>query len=219
MLQLRVKGTIDGEITFDDDEIAKLGRALGIATAVTPIDVERQELTGTAADRYMDVEFPERWTVVETREGETYYWPKATEEYSDFTVYEGRTGRGTIRLAIGRCQRVEVWGRNRPYLITFHITAGGKRPLCEFVATDDFSSTRELVAIIRGTGDSQRGMYGPGAHLPGAYRNLRVEIVKDRIGFKGAYNKQAIVAAEDDIDTMLNHSLIQAELRFEIRPS
>ena len=100
-----------------------------MATDTSQIDADRQEFTGTQAERYLDVELPERWEVVETRKGETYYWPQGPDEYTDFTVYEGRTDRGTIRLAIGRCQRTEVWGRDRIYMITFHITAGGKRPL------------------------------------------------------------------------------------------
>lgn len=34
-----------------------------------------------------------------------------------------------------------------------------------------------------------------------------------------SWDRQALVIREDDVDTMLNHSLIQADLRFDIRPS
>ncbi len=218
MLELQVKGTISGTIAIDDTELAKLAQAVAGANAAHE-DPERQGLTGAVAERYMDVEFPGRWELVATREGETYTWPQGPDEYTNFQIYEGRTPRGTIRLAVGRCERTEVWGRDRVYLITFHITAGGKRPLCEFLETDDHATSREFIAIIRGNGDSGRGMYSPGAHLPGAYRKLRIETYSDRIAFKGAWTKQAVVAQEDDIDSMLNHSLIQAEQRFDIRPS
>jgi hypothetical protein len=218
MLQLQVKGTIEGTISLDDVELAKLGRAIAEANAA-PGGAERQELTGATAERYIDVEFPERWELVETREGESYTWPEGPDEYTEFNVYEGRTSRGVIRLAIGRCERTAVWGRDRVYLITFHITAGGKRPLCEFLEVDDYRASREFVAIIRGNGDSGRGMYSPDAHLPGVYRKLRVETYSDRIQFKGAWTKRAVVAEESDIESMLNHSLIQADQRFEIRPS
>lgn len=218
MLELRVKGTIDGTISIDDGELARLAQAIAGANAAAS-DPERQELTGATAERYMDVAFPEHWELVATREGESYTWPAGSDEYIDFNIYEGRTARGAIRLAIGRCDRTEVWGRDRVYLITFHITSGGKRPLCEFLETDDHATSREFIAIIRGNGDSGRGMYGPGVHLPGAYRKLRTEIYSDRIAFKGAWTKQAVVAHEGDIESMLNHSLIQADQRFDIRPS
>lgn len=218
MLQLHVKGTIDGTISLADGELAKLASAIAAANAAAG-DTERHELMGATAERYMDVEFPERWELVETREGESYTWPEGPDKYTEFNIYEGRTSRGVIRLAIGRCQRTEVWGRDRVYLITFHITAGGKRPLCEFLEVDNQATSGEFIAIIRGNGDSGRGMYSPGAHLPGAYRRLRIETYSDRIQFKGAWTKQAVVAKDGDIDSMLNHSLIQADQRFEIRPA
>lgn len=62
-------------------------------------------------------------------------------------------------------------------------------------------------------------MYGAADHLPGAYRRFRIELYNQRITYKGAWAKQAVVAAEGDVDTMLSHSLIQADHRFNIRPS
>jgi hypothetical protein len=218
VLQLQVRGTIEGTITLDDAELAKLAGAIAAANG-GPAETDRQRLTGETAERSMDVEFPEHWELVETRDGETYTWPEGPDEYTEFNIYEGRTPRGVIRLAIGRCERTRVWGRDRVYMITFHITAGGKRPLCEFLEVDDHATSREFIAIIRGNGDSGRGMYSPSAPLPGAYRKLRIEIYSDRIRSKGAWTKQAVVAQDGDIDSMLNHSLIQADQRFEIRPA
>lgn len=218
MLELQVKGTISGTIVLDDTELAKLAQAVAQAKAAHD-DPERQGLTGAGTERYMDVDFPGRWELVATRDGETYTWPQGPDRYTNFQIYEARTDLGTIRLAVGRCERTEVWGRNRVYLITFHMTSGGKRPLCEFLETDDHATSRDFIAIIRGNGHSGRGMYSPGAPLPGAYRKLRIETYSDRIAFKGAWTKQAVVAKEGDIDSMLNHSLIQAEQRFDIRPS
>lgn len=166
------------------------------------------------------VEFPTAWNVVEERNNESWPWPKRPDQYDPFTVYEGATSKGAIRLAIGRCTRPHAWGKERVYLTTFYITPGEKRPLCEFVETDDYAETdREMVAIIRGTGASKRGMYDPSAALPGAYGALPVGVYSDHIRAPRSWAKQAVIAREDDIETMLNHSLIQADLRFDIRPS
>jgi hypothetical protein len=75
-----------------------------------------------------------------------------------------------------------------------------------------------MVAIIRGS-DGGRKMYDPTAAIPRAYNALRVETYRDRIDYPGSWNKQAVVAHENDADTMLAHSLIQAQTRFGIRPS
>jgi hypothetical protein len=195
------------------------------------IEALREALLGSAdpgpsapslpsGERITDVEFPSEWIAVEDRNGESYQWPNVPlEHYDPFTVYEGATPRGSIRLAIGRCERVHVFGRDRRYLITFHVTAGGKRPLCEFVEADDYESTRELVAIIRGNGTGKRSMFPPGGNLPGAYRKLRIETYSDRIEWRGSYRQLAVVAKENDADAMLNHTLIQAAFRFAIEPS
>jgi hypothetical protein len=172
------------------------------------------------AERYLAVEFPLTWDLVEARDDESWQWPRVPlEKYDPFNVYEGKTSRGSIRLGIGRCRRTRTWGKDRIYLITFHVTAGGNRPLCEFLETDDYETSHELIAIIRGNGRLQRSMYDPGINPPSPYRHLRTEIYRDRINYKGSWDKQAVVAHKDDIQTMLNHSLIQAETRFNLKPS
>lgn len=211
--------SIPATITFDDEGLDAL-RALGL-------DSGRPPSAGPAAlrpgERELDVEFPMQWALIEERHDEAYYWPKPTEweHYDPFTVYEGTTSKGTIRLGIGRCQRVNTWGKDRLYFITFHVTEGGKRPLCEFLETDDHNETGEMVAIVRGSGATKREMYDPGRVLPGAYAPMRdkVRIYKEVIRVPRAYNRKAIIAHEDDAETMLNHSLIQADLRFDIQPS
>jgi hypothetical protein len=171
-------------------------------------------------ERYLDAELPKTWEFVEVRDGESYPWPnkQEPERYETFSVYEGTTSRGSIRLAVGRSRRTQTWGRDRIYLVTFHVTEGGKRPLCEFLETDDYEDTHKLVAVIRGNGVNQRSMYDPGVKPPSPYRHLALVIYSEYIRVKGAWNKWAVIADEDDADTMLNHSLIQAELRFGIRP-
>lgn len=209
--------TFRATITVDDDEAPALAAALGLTPAPTGSATVELPPTDTS-ERELDVELPSRWRALKPRRGETYTWPQGVERYDPFIPYEGVTSRGAIELAIGRCRRARVWGRDRIYLVTFHVTEGGKQPLCEFLETDDYEDTRELVAIIRGTGASQRGMYDPQRVLPGAYRRLRTVIYRDYIRADRSWNRQAVLAHENDVETMLAHTLIQADHRFGIRP-
>jgi hypothetical protein len=204
-------------VTLSDEDIRRIGAAvlaaqsgLGHHLADPPRLAENE--------RELDVEFP-TWRGLGERSDESYRWPQNQETYNPFNLYEGTTSKGTIKLGIGWCERTKTWGKDRRYAITFHITEGGKRPLCEFLETDDFLTSREFVAIIRGAGMLQRSMYGPADVLPSAYRHLRTERYRDHIDYAGSWDKQAVVAVEGDVETMLNHSLIQAQLRFDIHPS
>jgi hypothetical protein len=88
---------------------------------------------------------------------------------------------------------------------------GHKDPISPFVAADDYDETREMVAIIRGKGETGRQMYSPGDQLPPPYRDLKVEVLGDRI--KGHYHKCCVLAREDDTETMLRHGAARLRLR------
>ena len=165
------------------------------------------------------VELPADWRLIERRTGETYAWPKETDVYVTFDVYEGTTSAGTVRLALGACERTEVRGKDRKYVICHYLTPGGaKRPISEFLETDDYEDTHELIAIIKGKDDGRK-MYDPTDDLPLVYDALRTETYRDRIDFSGSYEKLGVVAHEDDFATMLAHTLIQAQSRFGLGPS
>jgi hypothetical protein len=165
-------------------------------------------------------EIPTEWVLIESREDETYSWPTLLEEYVRFDVYEGTSSDGRrTRWAVGECERVGVWGKDRKYYIVFRLGTGGgsKQPICEFLEPDDYNETNELVAIIRGAGGPRgQQMFDPGDDLPSAYEGMRVETYRDRIAgmpdFRG-WNKLAVVAREDDVETMLRHAAIQVALR------
>jgi hypothetical protein len=90
-------------------------------------------------------------------------------------------------------------------------SGGHKDPITPFVAADDYEETREMVAIVRGKGETGRQMYSPGDQLPPPYSDLKVEILGHRI--KGHYNKYRVVAHEDDTETMLRHGAARLRLR------
>jgi len=164
--------------------------------------------------RVASTDLPDDWRVLQQREGETYGWPKRRDTYSPYRVFIGTTrAEGAVQIGLGETVRENAWGRDRKYVVAFLSGGAPQHPLVEFVATDDYEDTRELVAVIRGS-DGGRRMYGIGDTLPAVYTDrFRTQIYNDRVAHPGAWNKVVAVAREDDHDTMLNHALIQSRRR------
>jgi hypothetical protein len=192
--------------------------AQGFDPITTPVDVQSVQTHPGAPDA--DADLPAAWNFVRELEGQAYRWPQQTEPYLTYRVFVGNTAtNGRVNIALGEAERTQVWGRDRKYLIAFLTSGSPQVPLVEFLQVDDYDDTHEMMAIIRGNG-GERGkrMYGPGDSLPGAYaQNFRIEVVRDRIVYPGAYDKMAVVAHEDDTATMLNHALLQARRRGDLR--
>ena len=153
------------------------------------------------------------WQLVDQREGQSYQWPERLERYDRYEVYRGETQRdGTVFIALGWTVRPGAWGMDRTYVISFLSQRAPQNPLTEFLATDDHAETGELIAVIRGS-DGGRKMYGPAEELPPPYADFRIATYRDRVQVQGSWNKLAVVTAENDTDTILNHALIQARRR------
>ena len=168
-----------------------------------------------ALHRAPAADLPEEWSLAREREGESYRWPEERDRYSPYRVFVGLTSvEGAVHIALGETVRKSRWGRNRKYVVAFLTSGAPQQPLAEFVATDDYDETRELVAVVRGS-DGGRRMYGSGDALPTVYEErFRTELYSDRIRYPGVWNKVVVVAREDDHATMLNHALIQGRRRY-----
>lgn len=157
-----------------------------------------------------------RWRLVEQRDGEDYQWPELLEHYDRYNVYRGETRReGTVFIALGWTVRHGAWGMDRIYAVSFLSAWTPQTPVVEFLAADNYAETGDLIAIIRGS-DGGRKMYGPADELPPAYAQFRIATYRDRVQAKGSWNKLAVVTAETDTDTILNHALIQARRRGDL---
>jgi hypothetical protein len=161
-------------------------------------------------------EFP-AWRLVRELGRQSYSWPQKRESYGRFGVFAGQSRRGaTVHIGIGETERAGAWGRDRKYVIAFLTSGAPQVPLVEFVEVDDYASTRQLQAVIRGNGGGKK-MYGPGEQLPDVYaQHFRTELYRDRIVYPRSWNKQAVIAREDDHTTMLNHALLQARRRGDV---
>lgn len=167
-----------------------------------------------ALARRQAADLPGDWRVVRQREGESYRWPSGRDLYSPYRVFIGTTRtEGAAQIGLGETIRKNKWGRDRKYIVAFLSGGSPQQPLVEFVAADDYKQTRELVAVIRGS-DGGRRMYGAGDTLPTLYRErFRTQTYNERVVYPGAWNKIALVAREDDHQTILNHALIQTRRR------
>lgn len=159
-------------------------------------------------------ELPDDWRLVHERERQSYRWPNGRDSYSPYRVFMCTTRpEGAVQIGLGETIRNNKWGRDRKYVVAFLSGGSPQQPLVEFVAADDYEQTRELVAVIRGS-DGGRRMYGAGESLPTLYANqFRTQVYNERVDHPGAWNKIAVVAREDDAQTILNHALIQSRRR------
>jgi hypothetical protein len=182
---------------------------------ITPLGADRASAKLGARARGGPADLPEDWRVVREREGESYRWPKRHDRYAPYRVFMGTTrAEGAVQVGLGETIRKNAWGRDRKYVVAFLSSGSPQEPLVEFVATDDYEQTRELVAVIRGS-DGGRRMYGAGDTLPAVYtERFTTQIYNERITHPGAWNKVVVVAHEDDHEAMLNHAVIQSRRRY-----
>jgi hypothetical protein len=160
------------------------------------------------------VELPGTWRRVEERKGVTYTWgDDQMDAFDPFVVYEGTTSSGLARLGIGRCVRTLVHSEERIYYIVCAIgPQGGLRAIAEFLATDDYAETGDVIAIVKGKEGTGR-QFDPGDELPPVYERWASVTYRDRVDYPGSYKKIGLVCNELDHETMLNHALAQIQLR------
>jgi hypothetical protein len=188
----------------------------GLSPVVTPASTSSAlEQARAAIDTGGDL--PAEWRLVNELGNQSYAWPETRDEYRRYRVFVASTEReGTVHIALGETTRRNAWGRDRKYVVAFLTSGSPQVPLAEFVEVDDYDSTRELVTIIRGS-DGGKKMYAPGDTLPDIYQeNFRIERYCDRVVYPRSWNKLAVIAGEDDADTMLNHALLQARRRGDV---
>ena len=187
----------------------------GVQPVVTPHRVERSAPSPVERTAVSSDELPASWSGVSKLADQTYLWPDHREAYSAYKVWAADVDGKTIHIALGETTR-DAWGRERKYVVAFLTSGSPQVPLVESLAVDDYETSHELIAIIRGK-DGGKKMYGPGDLLPDVYRhNFRTELYCDRVDYTRAWNKMGVIIHEDDDTTLLNHALLQARRRGDI---
>ena len=191
--------------------LVQLGRAGFHDPIIRPAGSSEKDAVPTGS---VTADLPDDWQLLRERKQQSYQWPDSREHYSRYRVFIGTThAEGAVHIGLGETVRKKKWGRDRKYVVAFLSSGSPQQPLAEFVAADDYTKTRELVAVIRGS-DGGRRMYGPGDALPGVYEDrFRTQMYSERVVYPGVWNKVVVVAGEDDDATMLDHALIQGRRR------
>jgi len=186
---------------------------VALRDALAPSSSGSEQLLAETELPASEVELPEKWQLVKEDSGVRYTWGEDHDVYDPFLIYEGWTSKGKARLAIGKCRRTRVHGRDRIYYIVVSIgPEGGMRAIAEFLATDDYEDTGEVIAIIKGKEGSGR-QFDSAHELPSIYDRWITVTYRDRVDYPSSYLKQGLVCNERDAETMLNHSLAQMQLR------
>lgn len=193
-------------VELTEDSLKRLRRAI--------FDVSAENQAGEAPPPpAAEVELPSEWKLLEEKRGVEYTWGEDHDVYDPFRIYEGQTSHGAHHLAIGQCERTRTHGRDRVYFIVLTIgKKGGLRAVAEFLATDDYDETGDLIAVIKGKDGTGR-LFDSAAELPSVYVSWETATYRDRVDYPGSYLKQGLVCHEDDHMTMLNHCLAQMQLR------
>lgn len=153
------------------------------------------------------------WREVDRQAGISYRWMDGNiDEYTDFVVYEDSASGDTMGVA--KIAPREIKGKKRSYQVVFSMDGTKLDPLAVFNEADDFDSTHELLALIRGKGVSKRAFYAPGDRLPTAYEDFKIDTFSDRVSGPRSYTRLAVVATEEDHQTMLDFARTQNKLRF-----
>ena len=195
--------------------LTQLARAGFRNPIIKPVDADPAVDDEAAPARGPSADLAEDWRLVREREDESYQWPEERDRYSRYRVFMGTTrSEGAVHIGLGETIRKNRWGRDRKYVVAFLSSGSPQQPLAEFVATDDYEETHELVAVVRGS-DGGRRMYGAGDALPAVYREgFRTQMYSERIIYRGVWNKVVVVAHENDDETILNHALLQSRRRY-----
>jgi len=178
--------------------------------AITIVEGNTEMNQPTAAAHGTNGSVAAGWREVERQTGESWTWPDGNvDTYSEIVVYEGSGGASDgVKLGLGYQDGPGKDGEVNGFV--FASGGASKRPLTVFFPTDDFDTSQEVVSMVRGR-DGGRKTFRPTDVLPAAYGDFKTDILGQRI--KGKWNVQAVVAKKEDVQTMLNHTAIQARLR------
>lgn len=211
-----------GEPQHSDRELADDRRGVAVSgthTAPAPDPSSSPDPTaaeiGSAGDAA--AAGPRSWTSVGELPNETYTWPEGTEHYQPFEIWETTDGRGRVQIGLGRpVERGDYYGKTDVgwWLAFEMINRQKRRPIVVFNEADDFETTGDLVAIIKGKGAGGRSMFAPGDELPAGYERLSIDVFRDRISGPQAFNRLAVIAEGGDRQAMCEHAFLQLRLRF-----
>lgn len=120
-----------------------------------------------------------------------YLWPSQNKEtFSHYIEYLGQFEQGDFRVKIGYTIR-SAYGQERARIVTWI----NGYPFAEFIATDDYEKSGDLMSEIKlRKGDNRLMCRYPDDPVPPRYAMFNVQGLPTRITGKGVRNAWAVVA-------------------------
>jgi hypothetical protein len=178
--------------------------ALRAESPVTRHSADARPMAPNGSDRT-------EWRKVGELTDQSYAWPHGLETYDPFEVWE----LDGIQIGLGRATDRDIYyGKERGYWLAFEMVNGQRRrPIVVFNEADDFDTSGDLVAIIKGKGPGGRSMFASGDELPAGYERLDIDVFRNRINGPQAFNRLAVIAEAGDRAAMCTHAALQLALR------
>ncbi|MEN6301658.1 MAG: helix-turn-helix domain-containing protein [Armatimonadia bacterium] len=143
--------------------------------------------------------------------GFRFGWPNMDEEVFDvaFARIVRRKGRN-IPLVIGIGDRRAAGRVRRRAVVFWGVHPGTKSPLVEFAGANDFDDTKLMASVIKVDG---RRHLAPADDLPEQYvdADLPIGVYNHVVTGPRAWDSQAVLAREDQLEVMATHALIRAQ--------
>lgn len=134
---------------------------------------------------------------------DTVRWPEGPEEMA-VTQLRALLPGGAAEVGVGRVLGGRfAFGRVRPRV---HVLVGGEVQ-AEFVGSDDFEQSGEMLSVLKQPGGNKHAVRV--SDVPDRYHDLHLELFHDLIRSKGAFSSLAVVAHEDDVETMATYGLLR----------
>lgn len=130
------------------------------------------------------------------------HWPEGTEPMEGVVLEARLPGGAAVEVYVGSViSGREAFGRQRARI---HVMIGNDVG-AEFVGTDDHESSREVLSVLKLPGGHKHA--ASLSDVPEQYRRFRTERFSERIRQKWAFSSLAVVAREDDYETMAAYGL------------
>jgi len=127
-----------------------------------------------------------------------YDWPTGYEEFDHGIEYNtlAKDGKHIVKIGFGKRS---VYGKNRVHIVVWI----DDYPHAEFVGTDDFNESGEVLSEIKVDNGKHMCVY-PDEPIPERYTLFNVIGMPIRINAKGVHNAWAVVANMADHRTMIS---------------
>jgi len=137
-----------------------------------------------------------------------YQWPLASEHFENGYETTSKINGRTYTFKIGFTDR-QAAGQMRRRVVVWM----DNWPLVEFAGSNNYESDGLLASVIKVESGKQ---LRPSGKMPDEYKNFHIARYDSIVQGPYASRNMAIIVSKDDLELMLHHAIIRAELKNRI---